>query len=636
MPMSKKILISFFIISSLFAKTPVLSPKDVKAKINEALKIHVEYKQLNTKLIERIFRNFLEDLDPNKTYFLEPEIAKWLYPSEEDKKIWLNQFQHLDFKEFIKIYDLFVQNMERKNLIEKKTPPEITEEIDIENLKEETWPHTIKDLENRIFQLKTLYLQIAKKIKDDTFLKRLEKISKKQEEKAKNKSLINCNIAKAAVKSLGPHSNYLTKSDTKRFIMEIQQSFTGIGAMLQDKMNGFEIISFVEGPAKRSEKIKIGDKIIAVDKNPVVGIDITKAVKMIRGKKGSTVLLTILRKTDSEEIKLDIPITRDTIILEKNRVEKDSFPYADGIIGYIHLHSFYDDGKTSSSKDVKKIIEDFQKKDILKGLILDLRGNSGGLLNQAVELSGLFISKGPVVSIKDGTGNIKCLRDTKGETLYKGNLIILTDRSSASCSEIVAGTLQDYKRALIVGDDRTFGKGTSQVFSKPMLESSKINRNGECVVTFAKYYTISGKSPQLLGILPDIHVPGILSYTKTGEEFAKYPLKNDSIEPNFEDNLLDIPQMHRKKIGSFYRNNLQQVLNIYSPYMEKLKENSEKRIKKNPLYQTFLKKLRSKDYSGNFDLFPVIDLQKAETIKIMQDLIFLKEKSSFAGNSGKC
>ena len=412
-------------------------------------------------------------------------------------------------------------------------------------------------------------------------------------------------------------------------MVQVQQRLFGIGAQLRDNLNGFTIVRLLDGgPASIGNKLKINDRIIAVNREPVVGMDITEAVELIRGEKGTPVLLTILRNSNEENEqkldKLDLEITRGEVVLEEIRLETNIEPYADGVIANLRLFSFYQDPKSSSASDIKKAIERLKSEYKLKGVVLDLRNNSGGLLPQAVAVTGLFITKGIVVSIKDSSARVQHLRDTDGKLVWDGPLMVLTNRASASAAEIVAQTLQDYGRALVIGDKHSFGKGTFQTFTLDAWNTGKVNPRGEYKVTRGRYYTVSGKSPQLVGVQADIIVPGILSELDIGEEFSKFPLENDSIEPHFEDDLADIPLIHRNQAGRLYKHNLQPILTTYTQYQDILKKNSEKRIKENKNYQNFLKEIEKKHYDAEpIEIFGQSDLQLTEANNIMKDLIFL-------------
>jgi carboxyl-terminal processing protease len=198
------------------------------------------------------------------------------------------------------------------------------------------------------------------------------------------------------------------------------------------------------------------------------------------------------------------------------------------------------------------------------------------------------------------------------------------NRASASAAEIVAQTLQDYGRALVIGDDHTFGKGSFQTFTLDPVNNAKVNPQGEYKVTRGRYYTVSGKSPQLKGVPSDIVIPGILSQLDIGEKFAKFPLENDEIESHFEDDLSDISPFHRLQLGPMYKYNLQQKLTTYASYVDVLKKNSQIRIETNKNYQNFLTEIEKKNFDSDpIELFGQSDLQLVESLNVMKDLIFL-------------
>jgi carboxyl-terminal processing protease len=302
---------------------------------------------------------------------------------------------------------------------------------------------------------------------------------------------------------------------------------------------------------------------------------------------------------------------------------------------YLRLYAFYQDQDSSSSGDLAKEIEKYKKEHRVKGVILDLRYNSGGLLNQAVGVVGLFITKGTVTSIKDDTGHIQHMRALEGKTEWLGPLIVLVNRGSASASEIVAGTLQDYGRAIIVGDDHTYGKGSFQTFTLNTTKNGPVNPQGEYKVTRGRYYTVSGKTPQLTGVSSDIVVPGALSETEVGEKYAKFPLENDTIKENFDDDLLDVPFFQREKVKALYKFDLQKKMTSYQPYLESLKKNSADRISQNKNYQNFLKEIQKKDKAASTeeessDQFGQSDLQLIEAYNILKDLIYSEQMSGSA------
>ena len=330
-------------------------------------------------------------------------------------------------------------------------------------------------------RIKALQLQTAEKIlpeSKDQFLQRLYKRRQNREAEVtgntpkEREQIMLSYVLKATSSALDSQTIYFTPSEASQFMIQVQQRLFGIGAQLRDDLNGFTVVRLVEGgPASLGNKLKSGDKIIAVNKEPVVGMDIVEAVELIRGPQGSGIILTVLREIkdkDTEQVreeKLDIDIVRGEVVLKESRLETTFEPYGDGVIGILHLFSFYQDAKSSSSADLAEAIETLKAEHNLKGIILDLRNNDGGLLPQAVTVTGLFISKGVVVSVKDNTGQVQHLRNLEGKKAWDGPLLVLTNRLSASAAEIVAQTLQDYGRAYVVGDAETFGKGTFQTFT---------------------------------------------------------------------------------------------------------------------------------------------------------------------------
>ncbi|MBM3198563.1 MAG: carboxy terminal-processing peptidase, partial [Chlamydiae bacterium] len=234
------------------------------------------------------------------------------------------------------------------------------------------------------------------------------------------------------------------------------------------------------------------------------------------------------------------------------------------------------------------------------------------------------ISKGIVVSVKSNSGEVEHLRNLGNKKIWDGPLLVLTNKASASASEIVAQTLQDYGRAIVVGDEETFGKGTFQTFTLESTNYGKVNPKGEFKVTRGRYYTVSGKSPQFVGVKADITVPGALSQLEIGEKFAKFPLTSDEIAPGFQDDLSDISPLLRNQVMRLYQSDRQEVMTLFSPYLETLKKNSELRIAESKSYQAFLQELVDKEEPMDFfDFSGPNDLQLTETIHIMSDLLYL-------------
>ncbi|NNM44271.1 MAG: PDZ domain-containing protein [Chlamydiae bacterium] len=623
------------------AKPPALTPKDTRVKIEEILKAHVSHQSLTTDLIQRTLSNYIDELDPSKTYFIESELEAWLKPSDQLLQETLQGFKKEDFTVYEKIHAVLDRAILRRSELEKNIDlenlPKNPQPFDVEDLK---WTATQEELQERLTQIKALQLEAAAKIKEENREQFLQKLNKRRLSREADltssapdikKQIILSFVLKATSSALDSQTHYFTPSEANQFMMQVQQRLFGIGAQLRDDLNGFSIVRLLDGgPAISGNKIRVGDRIIGVDHQPVVGMDITEAVELIRGPQGTPVHLTLVREntTDNgkqEEI-LEIDIIRGEVILTESRFDSSYQPFGDGIIAHLTLYSFYQDAQNSSASDLRKAIERLQAEHKIKGVILDLRNNAGGLLTQGVAVTGLFIKKGIVVSIKDNSGQIQHLRNIDEKPIWDGPLVVLTNIGSASASEIVAQTLKDYGRAILVGDQKTFGKGSFQTFTLDTASNGKVNPKGEYKVTRGRYYTVSGKSPQLTGVSTDIVVPGLFSEIEYGEQFTKFPLANDSIPPNFEDNLADIPQGHRDQVMKIYKNNLQPILHTYDSYFENLRINSEQRILLNQNYQNFLKEIKKKDANSEVvDFFGQSDLQLMETFNVMKDLLFLMQ-----------
>src|SRR5579871_1140351 len=349
-----------------------------------------------------------------------------------------------------------------------------------------------------------------------------------------------------------PHSDYYGKAAQEDFdINYMRLSLVGIGASLVSE-DGYCKVSdlLAGGPAIKSGKLKVGDRIVAVaqgDKEPVDVVDmkLTQIVEMIRGEKGTTVRLTVVPAESSDtSTRKVIALVRDQVKLEeqeaKARLIETHTPDGKTVrLGVIELPSFYanlDDpskqGK-STTHDIAKLLTKLKAENI-NGLILDLRNNGGGLLKEAVRLTGLFIKKGPVVQVRNISGHIDVLEDTDPSTAYDGPMIVMTNRLSASASEILAGALQDYGRAVIVGDSSTFGKGTVQAqypldeFLQQLHMKTEIDP-GTLHLTIQQFFRPGGSSTQLKGVVPDIVLPSLTNYLDYSEKMMDNPLPWDSI-----------------------------------------------------------------------------------------------------------
>lgn len=627
-------------------KLPDITSHDAHLKIQEIMKYHVLYKKIDPEIVKRALTNYLEELDPVKTYFVERDINQWLHPSDERVQKIIDEYKKDDFSEFDAIYAVMLQAIARRQELDKAVDEAaLPSHVSAEEFKDMPWAKDESELLERLRKIKALQLEAASKLKPDQKQKSFQRIAKKQskneselmtEDAAKKQQLILSKVIKSFASALDTHTSYFSPDEAEQFMINVQQRLFGIGAQLRDDINGFSIVKIVEGgPAAKNKQLKVKDRIIAVNGEPIVGMEITDAVELIRGEENTPVTLTIVREVTEDDIKKEetheITLLRGEVVIKESRYEVSYEPFGNGVIAYLRLYSFYQDPESSSASDLQREFKAIKEKHKILGVILDLRFNAGGLLTQAVEVAGLFITKGVVVSIKDENGNIQHLRDIDGKTMWNGPLMVLINRGSASASEIVAQTLQDYGRALIVGDDHSFGKGSFQTFTLNTGRKATVNPQGEYKVTRGLYYTVSGDTPQKKGVLSNVVIPGPLSESEIGEQYSKYPIPEDTIPPSFDDDLSDVPLFERARIASLYKFNLQKKQETYKPFISGLQNNSAERILNNKNYQNFLKELRKKDKTEidpeNPDLFGQNDLQLSEAFNVMKDLIIFMQMS---------
>jgi carboxyl-terminal processing protease len=584
--MSKKHLIpivTLAIIFSCFKNSEGLKKSDIPTLMNQFLAMHVQYHVLNDELSERILDNFILSLDYGKYYFYKKDIEGFnKYRHKIDDSILNKQYNFID-----EIYSVYKKRFKESNqLINElmKTKFDFTadekiivdrDKVDYAETKNdmrERWRKNIKlQLLNYLSSGQSV-AEAKKKLakKYDLFNKRVDEID---EEKLLDRFL------NAFSMSLDPHSNYLTQEENEDFSISMKLKLEGIGVRLKSD-DGFVIVeSIIAGGAadKLAEKIRLktGDKIIAVaqaDGEPVdvVDMDLRDVVKKIRGTKGTEVRLTVLRDSGegNKPIRMVVPIVREEISLKDSAAESEILYInkdKNNKVGYIKLPSFYYDKERSksSSGDLRDILLKL-KKEKVKGIVLDLRGNPGGLLNEAIDIAGFFIDSGPVLQIVDGRNPPHVVNDNDDGIVYDGPMVVLIDRFSASASEILAGAIKDYNRGLIIGPDSTFGKGTVQSYNE--LPAKK----GAIKITISIFYQPDGTSNQLNGIAPDIKVPDITSIWDLGENKNRYPLKWKKI-----------PAADHKKFGLV---NPGQVTQLHN--------SSVARINANEKYRNLIEKIR--------------------------------------------
>ena len=525
---------------------------------------HFQPKEINDDLSQAVYTSFLDQIDPFKNYFLKSDIDEF----EEFKTELDNQILAHDVSFFNLVYDRFLIRFEDSRDMYSKVL-----ELPFDFSLQEVYS---TDYENNVYvnSKSDMFERWRKQLKFYTISNYYDLITadKKSQEadenfKSRPRSQIEIEARESILKTMtenfsvledirrqdwlsvyinaiavefDPHTFYFAPSDKDRFDAQMTGKYEGIGARLQKRMDEITITELISGgSAWRQDKLEVGDAIIKVRQEDeqeaisVIGMRLDDAVKLIKGPKGSNVILT-LKKVDGTIEDLSIP--RDEILLEETYAKSTKVVKGGVTFGVINLPKFYIDFQDSNSRnaatDVKKEIE-LLKAEGMEGLVLDLRNNGGGSLKTVVDIGGLFIDQGPIVQVRSTGNNKEVLEDKQRGIEWDGPLVILVNELSASASEILAAAMQDYKRAIVIGSKQTYGKGTVQniIDLNRMIKANTNGDMGAFKFTTQKYYRINGGSTQLEGVKSDIIVPGRFSYMEMGEKEQDNPLEWDEIEP---------------------------------------------------------------------------------------------------------
>lgn len=525
--------------------------------------VHYSQHPLNDEIAGRFFTNYITMLDPMRLHFLKTDIEQFeLYNRSLDELVLEKGSLLPAYQIFSRYYSRLLQRVEYvASLLEKKDFILDAEEWYNPDRKNALWPKDLeeaKQLWKKHLKYEFLQERVAGASEEEALatLIRRYKRSLMLIGELDGEDILQFYLS-ALCQAFDPHSDYMGPAQLENFAINMKLSLFGIGALLRWEDGYCKVESLVPGgPAEKSGAIQPGDRIIAVQQEgeapiEVIDMKLQKVVEMIRGPKGTKVTLHILpaSTTDISQRKV-VTLIRDEIKLTDQRAKAiiEDIISDNGQtnrIGIIDLPSFYapvnlgtaisseeQATKASSSEDMAKLLRKLQSVGV-EGILLDLRKNGGGSLEEAIRTTGLFIKEGPIVQIRSMDGEIIVESDPDPSIVYEGPLVVLVSRFSASASEILAGALQDYKRAIIVGDSSTYGKGTVQTILE--LRRSRqfppeINP-GAIKVTIRKFYRPNGESTQLRGVVSDIVLPSINNVLEIGEKSRDYALAWDTIEP---------------------------------------------------------------------------------------------------------
>ena len=525
---------------------------------------HYLDKEIDDNFSEKVFNTFLENLDPYKRYFYASDIEEF----SEYKYSIDDAFKNPNFDFFDLVYERYKERMSESEKIFNKilsTPFDFSKdevcECDFEVL---DYVQTNHELYDRWRKLLKIYVienyhneiedDLRKFEKDSLFqIRNLDLIEKETRESLSETMIQNYRFVSeemqrsdwlsvyinSFVSQYDPNTSYLDPDSKDRFDVDMSGNYAGIGARLQKKIDKVEITEVISGgPAWRDNILEKGDAILKVrqddEEEPVsiLTMRLSEAVKLIKGKKGTKVHLTV-KKVDGSIS--EVTVKRDIVQLEETYIKSSIVEKNNNNYGIINIPKFYIDFDNQSNRDAAKDLKtEIQrlKEQGVKGLVIDLRNNGGGALKTVVDMAGMFIKNGPVVQVKYFDKEKQVLSDRDRSILWTGPLVILVNEGSASASEILAAAMQDYKRAIIIGGNQTWGKGTVQnVF--PLNRMVRGNTNGDLGAlryTTQKYYRINGGSVQLEGVKSDINVPYRYKYLDFGEKDSENPLEWDEID----------------------------------------------------------------------------------------------------------
>ena len=625
---------------------------------------HYSPSQINDQFSEEVYKNFLEGVDSRHLFFIQSDIDFFdSFKFKIDDQIKASKIEFFDLS-----HQRYLQRLDQvksfyPSLLNISFDFSVDEKINLD-FENTSYSKSLSELKKQWRKfLKFNALGIFSNLKDDENRKK-EKNPKYVLKSDKEIEIETRNVLKEDMKyffearydlnrndyfsiyvnsialQFDPHTSYFAPSAKDRFDQNISGKFEGIGARLTKRNQEVEIVDIISGgPVWRENSLRPGDKILKVsqmNKTPVdvVGMRLDDVIKLIKGPKGTQVILTV-KKVDGSI--LDVTLTRDIIELEEafaksTIIEKDNIRY-----GLINLPRFYVDfqdyGNRNAATDVKYEIQKLKKQDV-QGIIIDLRNNGGGSLQTVVDMAGYFIENGPIVQVKSTGGKKQILFDTDNQIEWNGALVLMVNEFSASASEILAAAFQDYRRGIVLGSKQTYGKGTVQnmIDLNKIISGNTYGDLGAMKLTTDKFYRINGGSTQLEGVKSDVIFPNRYSYIKVGERDQENPLKWDKISPaNYqtfinEERFLSIIEKSNKRLES---NPYVKLIDEQAKVIKRRQENSEftlnyeDLIKEKAIENSETEKFKKlTEFTNTLTFYPT----KMDLDKILNDSILVKKR----------
>lgn len=587
-------------IAQAYSGPPDSDAETTKLVAGMITRFHISQKTIDDEISEQLLNRFIEQLDPQKLYFTQADIDEF----QKSKDNLDNQILEGKVQFAYDVYDRYDQLMQNRMKLAHKyidADHDFTkDESMVTDADQLAWAKTEQEIEER-WRKRIKYDLLLLKLDGTEMKDARERLHKRYDNvESMLKQIEDAEKLETYLSSLthcfDPHSSYMSPESNDDFNIQMRLRLQGIGAALRSE-DGYTVVAQVVpgGAADKDGRLKVGDKIIGVAQGDgeftdIVEMKLSRVVRLIRGEAGSKVRLQVKPKANPTEVKV-YELTRQVIELKSSEVkgeiiETKKFLKGENVpnvkIGIINIPSFYRDFEgfrrgdadaKSTSRDVKKVLEDFEKQGGVDAVVVDLRMNGGGALSEAIEVTGLFINDGPVVMVKQLDGSTKSHDDLENGVAYGGPLVVLTNRLSASASEIFAGAIKDYERGLIIGDTTTHGKGTVQnvmPVSQRLFRLLRPNEDrGALKLTINQFYRVNGRSTQNDGVHSDVVLPSLLDHMDLGESFMDNALKASKVDPIAHD--------HYGKVNA--------------EIVKAVKELSQKRVAANPEFEKIRKRI---------------------------------------------
>jgi len=668
------------------AETPTSNPaaqestRMARLLANNLPLMHLNKIEWDDQLANRALDNFLEALDFEKVFFLASDVATF----KQNVTNLDDQVKRGDLAFANQVYATFKERVENRvafveTMLESPIDVSVDESYEWKR-KDAPWPADEAQWDD--LWRKRIKHQYLSRIVSDEITAEEKAIENIEDDKRSHSDTINDSLTpvefvrrsftryltviqdndeswvterylSAFARAFDPHTDFMSPNNREDFEINMKLSLQGIGAMLSNEDGAAKVERLIPGgPAEQDGRLKPGDKIVAVAQGEEEAVDVLhwplyKTVRLIRGDKGSKVVLTVIPNSDPSGTTLTkIDLVRDEVKLEEQAAKGELKTVTElsgetNLVGVITLPDFYADFKggrdgeaRSCTRDVLNILNDLLAQGA-NGIILDLRNNGGGSLTEAIEMTGLFIETGPVVQVRDRR-KVRALYDRDPTVAYSGPLVVLVNRLSASASEILAGALQDYGRAIIVGDSKTHGKGTVQTLTDLSSANPQL---GSVKVTTASFYRIAGGSTQIRGVIPDIVVPSFMETLEVGEDLLPNALPYSTV-PEAEYSMVSAPGdlialLHKK---SDERRSNDVRFQSFNDLLERAKVRQEQssislKLEDREQLVESEKELRKQIDEVNPDTGKKDDLILIEALNITRDLILIEKQHAVAGDN---